>query len=168
MCWSIGPDTAQHDSGHAGPTRRHDSPLRFFIKMSNFHPLFLWAMSEWLYSVYFALEKVHRRSFCGFDPGFGLRDGWVSVEPGFSASAATAYWPPLTIRRPPRARLPAATAAPHPLKRNEEGKRRGKEIGWGGHLTYGVYVGPTLTQPPRRPKPGSKPPKDLERPVLYN
>jgi hypothetical protein len=30
-----------------------------------------------------------------------------------------------------------------------------------GSLTCGAHVGPTLTQPPRRIKPGSKPPRDL-------
>uniref|UniRef100_A0A0D3GFQ4 Uncharacterized protein n=1 Tax=Oryza barthii TaxID=65489 RepID=A0A0D3GFQ4_9ORYZ len=33
-------------------------------------------------------------------------------------------------------------------------------------LTCGVYVGPTLTQPPHRTKPGSKLPRDLKRTVL--
>ncbi|BAS86765.1 Os03g0789600, partial [Oryza sativa Japonica Group] len=29
-------------------------------------------------------------------------------------------------------------------------------------LTCGAHVGPMLTQPPHRTKPGSKPPKDLK------
>jgi hypothetical protein len=31
-----------------------------------------------------------------------------------------------------------------------------------GILIGGTHVGPTLTQPPRQIKPGSKPPKDLK------
>jgi hypothetical protein len=39
---------------------------------------------------------------------------------------------------------------------------------WCGSLTCGAHVGPTLSQPPHRTKPGLKPPRDLLWPVLVS
>uniref|UniRef100_A0A0D3FT91 Uncharacterized protein n=1 Tax=Oryza barthii TaxID=65489 RepID=A0A0D3FT91_9ORYZ len=44
-------------------------------------------------------------------------------------------------------------------RERKEGKREGDDV---ATLTCGTYVGPTLTQPPHRTKPGSKPPKDVK------
>uniref|UniRef100_A0A0E0QNJ0 Uncharacterized protein n=1 Tax=Oryza rufipogon TaxID=4529 RepID=A0A0E0QNJ0_ORYRU len=51
--------------------------------------------------------------------------------------------------------------------RREEERRKGEEADVDS-LICGVHVGPTLTQPPRRIKPGSKPPRNLKRTIYMS
>nr|AAP44675.1 hypothetical protein [Oryza sativa Japonica Group] len=56
--------------------------------------------------------------------------------------------------------LPTRPGLPERREVRERRERR-EEREWLTRLTRGAHVGPTLTQLPHRPKPGSKPPKDL-------
>uniref|UniRef100_A0A0E0F7J9 Uncharacterized protein n=1 Tax=Oryza meridionalis TaxID=40149 RepID=A0A0E0F7J9_9ORYZ len=56
---------------------------------------------------------------------------------------------------------PSAVAKPIPRERKEGEKQRKREGADMVSMTCGAHVGPTLSQPPRGIKSGSKPPRDL-------
>ncbi|XP_066159897.1 uncharacterized protein [Oryza sativa Japonica Group] len=90
----------------------------------------------------------------------------LAAPPVASALLSAALLP----RQPPatRALLPAASktlpTSTRRGKRREEGREEVKKRGGGDvvSLTCGAHMGPTLTQPPRQIKPGSKSLRDLK------